>query len=105
MTSPKPIKIQKLNQETGWETIGGTVHATVNKASGSAYLGSGSEQSSSSKTFTIRYNPTLSEIQFNKQLYRIIYGGFIYMIEDYDDYMEKHLSIRLLGVSRGVRVS
>ncbi|MDD2954457.1 MAG: head-tail adaptor protein [Parabacteroides sp.] len=102
MQSPKPIKIQRLTDEEKWELVK-QIHATVNKAGGNAYLGSGSEQSSSSKTFTVRYHAELAPIQFNKQSYRIIYGGNVYMIEDYDDYMEKHLSIRLLGVSRGVR--
>lgn len=103
MKSPKPIIIQKLTEDETWETISKT-HASVNKASGSAYLGSGSEQSSSGKTFTIRYRPELADIQFNKQSYRIIYGNVIYTIDDYDDYLEKHISIRLLGVSRGVKI-
>lgn len=102
MRSPKPIIIQKLNEEETWETVG-KVHASVNKASGNAYLGSGSEQSSSGKTFSFRYAPIFSPIQFDKQSYRIIYEGVIYTIEDYDDYLEKHISIRLLGVSRGVK--
>lgn len=102
MRSPKPIIIQKLNEAEKWETVA-KVHASVNKASGNAYLGSGSEQSSSGKTFTFRYAPIFSLIQFDKQSYRIIYEGVIYTIEDYDDYLEKHISIRLLGVSRGVK--
>ena len=102
MRSPKPIIIQKLNEAETWVTVG-KVHASVNKASGNAYLGSGSEQSSSGKTFTFRYAPIFSLIQFDKQSYRIIYEGVIYTIEDYDDYLEKHISIRLLGVSRGVK--
>ena len=102
MRSPKPIIIQKLNEAETWETVG-KVHASVNKASGNAYLGSGSEQSSSGKAFSFRYAPIFSPIQFDKQSYRIIYEGVIYTIEDYDDYLEKHISIRLLGVSRGVK--
>ena len=102
MRSPKPIIIQKLNEAETWETVE-KVHASVNKASGNAYLGSGSEQSSSGKTFSFRYAPIFSPIQFDKQSYRIIYEGVIYTIEDYDDYLEKHTSIRLLGVSRGVK--
>lgn len=102
MRSPRPIIIQHMNEEEKWELVA-KVHASVNKASGNAYLGSGAEQSSSGKTFTFRYSPVFSDIQFNKQSYRIIYGGVIYTIEDYDDYLEKHISIRLLGVSRGVK--
>lgn len=102
MRSPKPIIIQKLTEGETWELVA-KVHASINKASGNAYLGSGSEQSSAGKTFTFRYAPIFSPIQFDKQSYRIIYNGVIYTIEDYDDYMEKHISIRLLGVSRGVK--
>ncbi|MDD2954351.1 MAG: head-tail adaptor protein [Parabacteroides sp.] len=92
-----------MNETTEvWEQFE-KVHATVNKSGGSAYLGSGAEQSSASKTFTFRYHEKFSVIQFNKQLYRIIYGGYVYNVEDYDDYLEKHLSIRILGVSKGVR--
>lgn len=100
----KPVKIQKLDPASKqWKTLG-MVHANVNKAAnGSRYNNSGAEQSSSSKSFGIRYCKLYSEIQYNKQLYRLVMNGIIYNINSYDDYQEEHITINLVGVSTGVR--
>ena len=102
MTFDKPIQIQYLDQTTGqWSTVL-NAHAHVNKYSGSEYLSSGADQSKSSMTFTVRYSPKVAKIFLNTQLYRIVYRGTVFDIQDYDDYLERHQSVKLLASARGV---
>lgn len=101
MRIDKPIHIQKLNKNDEYETIW-VVHAKINKSSSSKnYADSGSERSGSKLNFEIRYFKDLSKISMNFQLYRIVYNDNFYYITDYDDYMEKHLTVKLVGVASG----
>lgn len=99
-TYDRPIIIQKQNKKTElWEDLY-KVHAEINKASNdNAYLGSGASQSKRSVTFRIRYFNGLEDMDLNGQYYRILYQGEPYNIEDYDDYMFKHMNVKILGVS------
>ncbi|MBE5934679.1 MAG: hypothetical protein E7262_02660 [Lachnospiraceae bacterium] len=101
----RPIMIQKLDKESKkWISLNKKIHANVNKAKdGSQYLSSSSQQSSVVKKFSMKYSKELSDIQFKRASYRIVFDGVIYNIEDYDDYQEEHITIQLLGVSSGVR--
>lgn len=99
-TYDRPIIIQKQNTDTElWEDLY-KVHAKINKASNdNAYLGSGASQSKRSLTFQIRYFNGLEDMDLNRQYYQILYQGEPYNIEDYDDYMFKHMNVKILGVS------
>ncbi|MFI3202404.1 MAG: head-tail adaptor protein, partial [Eubacteriales bacterium] len=90
--------LQRMSDSEAWEDIN-KVYASINKTTGSTYLGSGSEQTSATKTFEMRYAPFMEEIQFNIQNYRIIYKDNIYMLKDYDDYMERHVNVRVIAES------
>ena len=96
----KSITIQKCDEDEKWSTLF-TLYARINKSSSSKneYLNGGAERSRASKTFEVRYMEQLSVIQFNTQSYRIVYEGVNYNITDYDDFMEKHQFIKLVGVS------
>ena len=96
----RPIIIQKLIESTeDWEDVY-KVHARVNKTSGdNEYLKSGAIQSKKNLTFEVRYFKDLEAINLNTQSYRILYLGVPYNIEDYDDFMLKHKTVKLLGVS------
>lgn len=96
-----PIRIEKRNEETEeWEEYLPLLHAKINKKSeGSEYLTAGAIQAKVSKVFEIRYCAPLKEIDGNTQLYRIIYDGTAYNITDYDDFQERHKSVKLLGVA------
>lgn len=96
----RPIIIQKQNTATEkWEDLY-KVHAKINKASNdNAYLGSGASQSKRSITFEIRYFYGVKDMDLNRQYYRILYQGEPYNIEDCDDYMFKHKTVKILGVS------
>lgn len=101
MAYDKPITIQKIDENTEkWSDIY-SLHAKVNKSNGSEYLNAGANQSKSNRVFEIRYFKDLEDIDDNRGLYRIIYRGKTYNITDYDDYLEQHKTIKLLGVSYG----
>lgn len=96
----RPITIQKIDEKTEkWSNIY-KVHARINKAkSDSEYLRAGAIRAKKSLTFEVRYFANLEDISLNLQSYRIVYQGVTYDIEDYDDYMLNHKTVKLLGVS------
>lgn len=96
----KPITIQKRDDITElWSDVF-KLHAHINKAKGdNEYLGGGAIQGKRNLTFEIRYFADLESISFDIQNYRIVYQGTQYDIKDYDDYMLKHKTVKLLGVS------
>ena len=95
----KTIILQKCDENEKWSDLY-TLYARINKSSASKneYLSGGAERSVATKTFEVRYMEQLSNIQFATQNYRIVYEGYNYNIVDYDDYLEKHQTIKLLGV-------
>lgn len=99
MVYDKGIIIEKKDKSSGkWGKFAG-LHARINKTGGNEYLNAGAVRSQSTLTFEVRYSPKIEEIRGNTQLFRVFYRGNNYNIVDYDDYMEKHQSIKLLGVS------
>jgi SPP1 family predicted phage head-tail adaptor len=97
----KPITIQAINEDTElWEDLY-SPHAKVNKSNGSKYLNAGAIQSKSTRVFEVRYFKDLEAIDFNRGRYRIVYRDQTYNITDYDDYLEQHKTVKLLGVSYG----
>lgn len=96
----RPITIQKLNSKTKrWEDVF-KVHASINKAkSDNEYLSAGAIQAKKNLTFEVRYFVDLEDISLNLQMYRILYRKVPYNLTDYDDFMEKHRIVKLLGVS------
>lgn len=96
----KPITIQRINETTeDWVDVF-KVHAKINKSkSDDEYLSGGASQGKKNLTFEVRYFAGLEDISFNTQLYRIVYRGVPFDITDYDDFMERHKTVKLLGVS------
>lgn len=96
----RPILIQKINELTEvWEDVF-KVHACINKAkSDDEYLSAGAIQGKKNLTFEIRYFADLEDISLNIQSYRVVYQGVPYDIKDYDDYMLKHKTVKILAVS------
>lgn len=101
MVFDKPIIIQKINEESEtWEDLY-TLHAKINKWSGSEYLNAGVNQSKSNRVFEVRFFKELEAIDGDRGSYRIVYRERFYNITDYDDYQEQHKTVKLLGVSYG----
>ena len=96
----RPIIIQKIDEITEKWTDEYTLHASVNKAkSDGEYLSSGAVQGKKTLTFEVRYFKDLEDISFNLSTHRVLFQGVPYDIVDYDDFMLKHKTVKLLGVS------
>ena len=95
----RPVVLQKIDEDTEVWTDVIKLHAYINKTKQSAYLGAGATQAKSTLTFEFRYNPILKEISTKSQLYRLIYDGNTYRILDYDDFQQRHLTVKLVAES------
>lgn len=96
MVFDKPITIQKIDETETWIDKW-NLHASINKTGGGEEFTSGSTRSTATRTFEVRFFSGLKDIDTNKELYRLIYDGNIYNVIDYDDYMESHKTIKLVG--------
>lgn len=95
----RPIVIQKVDESENWSDVF-ALHASINKSkSDNEYLNAGAVQGKKTLVFEVRYFKDLEDIEFNTQLYRILYQGVPYDIKDYDDFMLTHKTVKLLGVS------
>lgn len=97
MPYDKPITIQIQDPDTEEWTDALKLHATVNKTGGGSNFNAGTDQYNASLTFKLRYVRKLEDIAYNTQPYRIIYRGRAFKVVDYDDYMEQHREIKLVG--------
>jgi SPP1 family predicted phage head-tail adaptor len=96
----KPVEIQTIDEMSETWTTKYNLHAYINKAKpNSEYLNAGAIQSKRALTFEIRYFKDLEDIALNTQSYRILFDDIPYNIEDYDDYLLQHKTVKLLGVS------
>ena len=93
----KPIIIQVQDPETEEWTEVLRLHASVNKTGGGSSFNVGTDQHKTSLTFKLRYVGALEDLAYNTQPYRIIYRGRTFKVVDYDDYMEQHREIKLVG--------
>lgn len=99
MTFDKPILIRKRNEETEQFELLYSLHARVNKTGGSEYVNSGTNRSKSTRTFEVRYFKDLEDIDVNRGLYNILYRGNVHNIVDYDDFLDQHKTVKLIGES------
>lgn len=99
MRYDKPITIQKQDETTEqWaDWLSKPLHARVNKTGGGQALQAGADQFRATLTFEVRYFEGLEELRYDSQLFRILYCGRRFKLVDYDDYMEQHRTIKLVG--------
>lgn len=97
MTYDKPITIQVMDTETEQWTDHLHLHARVNRVGAGESFGAGAEQYRLRLTFDLRHCAALEPLRYSPQVYRIVYRGHTYNIQDYDDYMEQHRTVRLAG--------
>lgn len=97
MTYDKPISVQVLNEDTEqWGDLL-RLHARVNKTGGGQTLNAGADQFHATLTFEVRYSRVLETLRFKPQLYRVVYRGHTFKVVDYDDYMEQHRTVKIVG--------
>lgn len=93
----KPITLQTQDETTEEWVDAMHLHARVNKTGGGTSLNAGADQYHVSLTFDVRYNARLEELRYSPQPFRIVYRGHTFKVTDYDDYMEEHKEVRLVG--------
>lgn len=98
MIFDKPIVIQKIDENTEeWFDVW-NLHTSVNKSKATEYNAAAVE-SKRTLTFTVRYARPLETIAYNMGLYRIVFEGVVFNINDFDDFMLSHQTIKLTAVS------
>ena len=97
MAYNKPILVQEQDPNTEqWADVL-HLHAEVNKTGGGTSFSAGADRYRSTLTFRVRYVRKLEDIANGPQPFRIIYRGRKYKVVDYDDYMERHHDIKMVG--------
>ena len=101
MTYDKPITVQQQDPETEeWADLW-QLHARVNKTGGGQTQSAVADQYKATLNFEVRYFADLEYLRYNPQPYRILYRGHCFKLADYDDYMEQHQTIKLVGEAYG----
>lgn len=101
MIYDKPIIIQIQDPETEEWADKWKLHARVNKTGGGQALNAGADQYHATLTFEVRYFKALEELRYNPQPFRVMYRGHSFKLTDYDDYMEQHRTVKLVGEAYG----
>lgn len=100
MTFHHPITVQ-IRDDAGKWADKWKLHARVNKSGGGQTLNAGADQYRATLSFDVRYFKALEDMRFNPQPYRIVYRGHFFKLVDWDDYMEQHRMVRLVGEAYG----
>lgn len=97
MAYDKPITIQVQNGDSEFWRDFLHMHAKVNKTGGGQGFTAGADQYRASLTFEVRYCKALGTLQFSTQAFRVVYRGQTFKVVDYDDFMERHQTVKLVG--------
>lgn len=93
----KPIVLQQQDETTELWTDVQHMHASVNKAGGTENFKAGADQFAARLLFKFRYFAGLESIRSAPQTWRVIYNNEQYQVIDYDDYLEQHRIVRIVG--------
>lgn len=97
-----PIIIQTQDPDTEAWADAFKLHASqVNKAGGGESFAAGREVYHPRLTFDVAWCKKLEALRYSTQPFRVIYQGHSFNIVDYDDYMERHVTVRLTGEAYG----
>lgn len=97
-----PLTIQVMDPDTEDYTDHLHLHALqVNKTGGGESFAAGAEQYKPRLTFKLRWCKELEAMRYNTQQHRIVYQGHTFNIKDYDDFMEQHIFVNLVGEAYG----
>lgn len=96
-----PFTVQVLDNNRKWGDKWKLHARKVNKSGGGQAYNAGADQYRATLTFEVPYFKALEDMRFSPQLYRIIYRGHTFKLVDWDDYMEQHLTVKLVGEAYG----
>lgn len=94
-----PITIEKIDENGDWAKYAALHCLKINQTKSSDYDEAGSERTAASIDFTVRWSRKVDRIRFDTSQYRILYRGCAFKVDGYDDFMERHASVKLTGVS------
>lgn len=97
MVYDKPITVQVQDPSTEQWADALQLHARVNKTGGGAAFNAGADQYRATLTFEVRWCRQLEDIRFSPQPFRVVYRDHTFKVTDYDDYMEQHKTVKLVG--------
>ncbi len=93
-----PITIQQQDSATEeWSDLLHLHALQVNKTGGGESYNAGAGQYHPRLTFVLRWCKALEAVAYAPQTHRILYRGHAFNLVDYDDYMEQHLTVTLVG--------
>lgn len=93
----RPVLLQKQDENTElWKTEA-KLYCCVNKTGGTESFSANADQFHARLTFETRYFSVPENVRYQPQLYRLIYNGHTFNIVDYDDFMEQHQEIKIVG--------
>lgn len=101
MIFDKRITIQCQDPDTEEWADKWRLRAHVNKTGGGQALNAGADQYRATLTFTVRHFKALEDLRYNPQPYRIVYRDHTFKLVDYDDFMENHREVKLVGEAYG----
>lgn len=94
--NPFTIQVQDENTEQWVDSL--HLHALqVNKTGGGSSFAAGADQYRVSLTFEVRWCEKLEQLRYSTQPFRIVYRGHTFKVKDYDDFMEQHQRVKLVG--------
>ena len=94
--NPFTIQVQDENTEQWVDSL--HLHALqVNKTGGGSSFSAGADQYRVSLTFEVRWCEKLEQLRYSTQPFRIVYRGHTFKVKDYDDFMEQHQKVKLVG--------
>lgn len=97
-----PVTVQRRDPDSEeWADFLHLHAIQVNKSGGSESFSAGREQYRTRLSFDIRWCEELEALRWSTQPHRLIYQGHTLNLVDYDDYMEQHLTVRLVGEAYG----
>lgn len=97
-----PFTIQEMNPDTEEWADKWQLHALkINKSGGGQTQSAGADQYTTTLTFEVRHFSGLESMRNSPQLYRILYRKHTFKLVDWDDYMERHQTVKLVGEAYG----
>lgn len=94
--NPFTIQVQDENTEQWVDHL--HLHAMkVNRTGGGQSFTAGADQYRVSLTFEVRWCKQLEALRYSVQPFRIVYRGHTFKVTDYDDFMEQHQTVKLVG--------
>ena len=101
MSVGDPLTILKLNPDSGeYEPYMHTHLLSENKARSETSTEGRGQSSSAVIVFRLRWSPMLAPIEFAMEEYRIVWRGHEFVIDEFDDFMHQHRTLKITGVSR-----